>query len=175
MQKQTTYQQLQPEDRITIASMRQRGIGVRAIARTLERAPSTIARELARNTTALQDYGSHHAQLRAAACRRHAYGSGKLHVQSVCWGVVKTMLGWKWSPQQISATLRRVCPHQREFQVSHETIYTAIYDHARGTSTSSEQESQMDLFEIFPQDRELGRDIQLQGDTAERNGNTTTL
>ena len=132
MQKQTTYQQLQPEDRITIASMRQRGIGVRAIARTLERAPSTIARELARNTTASQDYGSHHAQLRAAACRRHAHGSGKLHVQSVCWGVVKTMLGWKWSPQQISATLRRVFPHQREFQVSHETIYTAIYAHARG-------------------------------------------
>ena len=65
MQKQTTYQQLQPEDRITIASMRQRGISVRAIARTLERAPSTIARELARNTTnAARDYGSHHAQLR---------------------------------------------------------------------------------------------------------------
>ena len=67
MKKQTTYQQLQPEDRITIASMRQRGIGVRAIARMLERAPSTIARELARNTTTLQDYGSHHAQLHAAA------------------------------------------------------------------------------------------------------------
>ena len=102
MQKQTTYQQLQPEDRITIASMRQRGIGVRAIARTLERAPFTIARELARNTTASQDYGSHHAQLRAAACRRHAYGSGKLHVQSVCWGVVKTKLGWKWSSLNVS-------------------------------------------------------------------------
>ena len=86
MQKQTTYQQLQPEDRITIASMRQRGIGVRAIARTLERAPSTIARELARNTTnASHDYGSHHAQLRAAACRRHARGTGKLYGQSVCW------------------------------------------------------------------------------------------
>lgn len=132
MQKQTTYQQPQPENRITIASIKQRGIGVRAIARTLERAPSTIARELARNTTTSQDYGSHHAQLRAAACRRHAYGSGKLHVQSVCWSVVKTMLGWKWSPQQISATLRRVFSLQREFQVSHETIYTAIHAHARG-------------------------------------------
>jgi hypothetical protein len=51
MQKQTTYQQLQPEDRITIATMRQRGCSVRAIARTLERAPSTIARELARNAS----------------------------------------------------------------------------------------------------------------------------
>jgi IS30 family transposase len=105
---------------------------VRAIARRLERAPSTIARALARNTAASQDYGSHHAQLRVAACRRHAYGSGKLHVQSMCWGVVKTMLGWKWSPQQISATLRRVYLLQREFQGSHETIYTAIQAHGRG-------------------------------------------
>lgn len=47
MQKPTTYQQLQPEDRITIATMRQRSFSVRAIARTLERAPSTIAREVA--------------------------------------------------------------------------------------------------------------------------------
>ena len=132
MQKSTTYQQLQPEDRITIATMKQRGFSVRAIARTLERAPSTIARELARNTRAGQSYASHQAQLRAVACRRNAHGNGKLHGQSVCWGVVRRMLGWKWSPQQISATLRRVFPHQREFQVSHETIYTAIYAHARG-------------------------------------------
>lgn len=59
MQKQIIYQQLQPEDRITLATMRQRGFSVRAIARTLERAPSTIARELARNANAGQDYGSH--------------------------------------------------------------------------------------------------------------------
>jgi IS30 family transposase len=103
MQDPTTYQQLQPEDRITIATIRQRGFSVRAIARTLERAPSTIAREVARNTSAGQIYGSHHAQLRAVACRRNARGNGKLHGQSVCWGVVRTMLGWKWSPQQISA------------------------------------------------------------------------
>ena len=57
--------------------MGQRGIGVRAIARTLERAPSTISREFARNTNASQDYGSHHAQLRAAASRRHTRGAGK--------------------------------------------------------------------------------------------------
>lgn len=111
MQKPTTYQQLQPEARITIAKMTQRGFSVRAIAPTLEQAPSTIAREVARNTNAGQSYGSHHAQLRAVACRRNARGNGKLHEESVCWGVVRTMLGWKWSPQQILATLKRVFPH----------------------------------------------------------------
>jgi IS30 family transposase len=92
MQKQTTYQQLKPEDRVTITSMRQRGISVRAIARTLEIAPSTIARELARNTNGSQDYGSHHVQRCAAACGRRARGTGKVHGQSVCRGLVKTML-----------------------------------------------------------------------------------
>ncbi len=61
MLKQTTYQQLQPEDCITFASMSQRGFWVRAIARTLEKTPSAIACELARDANALQDYGFHHA------------------------------------------------------------------------------------------------------------------
>jgi IS30 family transposase len=61
-----------------------------------------MGRELAHNTITLQDYGSHHAQLRAAR------GSGKLHQQSVCWGVVKTILGWKWSPQQIDIAYPQV-------------------------------------------------------------------
>jgi IS30 family transposase len=64
MQKPTTYQQLQPKDRIIIATMKQRGFSVRAIARTLERAPSAIAREVARNTSAGQNYGFRQAQLR---------------------------------------------------------------------------------------------------------------
>jgi transposase-like protein len=39
MQKRT-YQQLQPEERMTIASMKQQGSSVQAIARTLGRAAS---------------------------------------------------------------------------------------------------------------------------------------
>ena len=38
------YQQLQPEDRMTIASMHQQDCSVRAMARTLQRSPSTISR-----------------------------------------------------------------------------------------------------------------------------------
>src|SRR5579864_326324 len=43
MQKRRTYQQLQPEERMTIASMRQQGSSVRAMARTLGRPASTEA------------------------------------------------------------------------------------------------------------------------------------
>jgi transposase, IS30 family len=43
-----------------------------------------------------------------------------------------TMLDWKWSPQQIAATLRKAFPDQPERHVSHETIYTSIYALPRG-------------------------------------------
>lgn len=43
-----------------------------------------------------------------------------------------TLLEWRWSPQQIAGTLKRMFPDQAERQVSHETIYTAIYAHPRG-------------------------------------------
>jgi transposase, IS30 family len=46
--------------------------------------------------------------------------------------VVLTLLEWKWSPQQISGTLKRMYPTDSTQHVSHETIYTAIYAQPRG-------------------------------------------
>ncbi|WP_425433556.1 IS30 family transposase [Kineococcus xinjiangensis] len=57
------------------------------------------------------------------------------------WGVgtstllrrtVVNKLARRWSPQQISAWLRENFPDQPELQVSHETIYQAIYVQGRG-------------------------------------------
>ena len=45
----TRYEHLQPEDRVTLASLRQQGWSLRAIARLQGRSPSTISRELRRN------------------------------------------------------------------------------------------------------------------------------
>jgi len=45
---------------------------------------------------------------------------------------VSTCLSWRWSPQQIACTLRRMWPDDASMQVSHETIYTTIYAHASG-------------------------------------------
>jgi IS30 family transposase len=56
----------------------------------------------------------------------------KLDFDGVGWGTVRTLLDWKWSPQQIAATLKRVFPDEPERHVSHETIYTAIYAQPRG-------------------------------------------
>jgi IS30 family transposase len=44
------YQQRQLEDRVKLASLAQQKFGVRAMAQVLGRSPSTISRELRRNT-----------------------------------------------------------------------------------------------------------------------------
>jgi IS30 family transposase len=132
MQERIKYEQLQPEDRMTIASMSQQRCSVRAMARTLHRAPSTISRELMRNTVAGKAYGSHVAQQTCQARRFAAKPVCKLDVDSFAWMQVLALLDWRWSPQQISGTLKRLYPNDRKRHVSHETIYTAIYAQPRG-------------------------------------------
>lgn len=132
MDQTTQYRQLQPEDRMTMASMKQQGFSARAMARALGRSPSTITREFERNTLVALPYGSHTAQLACASRRAAARPAAKLDFGGVGWGAVRTMLAWKWSPQQIAATLKRVFPDEPERHVSHETIYTAIYAQPRG-------------------------------------------
>jgi len=131
MQKRT-YRQLQPEERMTIASMSQQGSSVRAMARTLGRSAATVSRELARNRCPEIGYASVSAHALSAARRNAARPQAKLHPQGVAWRVVLTLLHWKWSPQQISGTLKRMWPNDPTLHVSHESIYTAIYAQPRG-------------------------------------------
>lgn len=126
------YEQLKAEERVVIAGLRLQGAGVRHIGRVLGRSPSTISRELGRNRSAGAGYSSDAAQAAHAARRRAARAPRKLDVHGVAWPVVLTLLDWKWSPQQIAATLKRVFPEEPQRHVSHETIYTAIYAQPRG-------------------------------------------
>ena len=64
------------------------------------------------------------------ACRP----AGERDFGSLGWDVVRTLLDWKWSPQQIAATLKLAFPNEPERHVLHETIYTAIYAQLRGES-----------------------------------------
>lgn len=132
MEERTRYKQLRPEERMVISSMRLMGSSKRAMALLLARSPSTISRELARNSSPVVGYSSDTAQALHARRRSAAKPAAKLDVKSVNWGVVLTLLDWKWSPQQIAATLKRVFPDEPERHMSHETIYTAIYAQPRG-------------------------------------------
>ncbi|CAL8477036.1 transposase (plasmid) [Caballeronia sp. S22] len=129
--KTTSYQHLQPEERLALASLRLQDVSIRAMARMLGRSPSTVSRELTRNSSPA-GYASVPAQALCAARRSAGRGPAKLCTQGVRWRVVLTLLDWKWSPQQISGTLRRMYPTDPTQHVSHETIYTAIYAQPRG-------------------------------------------
>jgi IS30 family transposase len=56
----------------------------------------------------------------------------KLVAGTNIYKVVIDILRNKWSPQQISGKLEIMVPHRPEFQVSHETVYKAIYAQPHG-------------------------------------------
>ena len=124
------YPQLQPEDRITIASSKQLNHSVRAIARQLRRSPATISRELERNACS-SGYSSAQAQ-RLCLClclqrRCAARPEIKLHSDSIMLELVVHLLRLRWSPEPIALTLARLYPPGHEYRVSYETIYNCIY------------------------------------------------
>ena len=121
------YQQLQPEDRVTLASLVQQKIGVRAMAQVLGRSPSTISRELRRNAHP-KGYASTSARVCAQQRRRHGRAPGKLHQEGILFALVRHFLSdERWSPEQIALTLAAIHPKGHEYRVSHETIYHCIY------------------------------------------------
>ena len=105
---------------------------MRAIARELGRPPSTITRELARNShPATSDYRPHAAQQRADH-RRPRPKTGKIEATPELRNHVQAMLDQRHSPEQIARRLRRDHPDRPELHVTHETIYQALYVQGRG-------------------------------------------
>ncbi|BCJ64841.1 IS30 family transposase [Polymorphospora rubra] len=119
-------------ERHRIATLRRDGMGVRQIAEQLNRSPSTISRELRRNTAA-HDHGYDgdlaHARARERARRRRP---GRLLVDQELRAHVEAKLELEWSPEQIAAWLRVTFPDRPDWHVCHETIYQALYLGGRG-------------------------------------------
>lgn len=94
------------------------------------RSPSTISRELRRNTTS-RGYMPHTAH-RMSVARRARPRQAKLVADPTLREYVQVRLKKKWSPQQISNRLIKDFPAAPEMRVCPETIYQAIYLHAKG-------------------------------------------
>ena len=107
------------------------GLSIRGIAIVKGRSPSTISRELRRNTVSRHGYLPHNA-LRASVKRRQRSRASKLAVEGPLRDYVVGKLARRWSPEQIRHRLRRDYPHDSGMRVSAETIYQAIYVHAHG-------------------------------------------
>jgi IS30 family transposase len=128
--RQRNERQLGQEEREAISRGLSGGLGVRAIARSLERAPSTVSREIQRNGGP-QNYRAVSAEARAHQAGRRPKGR-KLHANKPLWEAVRSKLTENWSPQQIARWLRAGNPDDAGMQISHEAIYQTLYVQARG-------------------------------------------
>ena len=117
-------------ERETIGLLAAAGAGVREIARTIERDPSTVSREFARNG-GREGYRPLRAQLRAEREARRGQES-KLAKSPALRERVEADLQALYSPEQIAGRLRVDFPDDPEMQVHHETIYRDLFVQARG-------------------------------------------
>ncbi|MCU1635535.1 MAG: hypothetical protein JWQ68_774, partial [Cryobacterium sp.] len=118
---------LSEPDRITIADLLHAGHSIRAIALELGRSPSTVSREIRRNSHEPSgNYRPRTAQ-RSAEGRRSRQRTGKIAGNPELRDVVSERLEQRWSPRQISKRLRSDFPGQPEMHVVPETIYQALY------------------------------------------------
>lgn len=119
-------------DRIQIADLRRVGLGIRAIARSMGRSPSTISRELVRNSH--QTNGQYHpyAAHERARVRKPRPKIGKIASTPMLQAYIQQALALRFSPEQIHHRLKSEFAEDRTMQVSIETIYQSLYIQGRG-------------------------------------------
>jgi IS30 family transposase len=125
-------------ERAVIFAEHRRGTSQREIGRLLGRSASTICRELARGRVGAASgagagycpqAGQRAHDRRRLRCRPRR----KLVAGGALWRFVwHRLVAFRWSPEQIAATLRSMHPDDPQVRVSHETIYAMIYAQPRG-------------------------------------------
>ncbi len=106
------------------------GQSMRSIAAQLDRAPSTISREIKRNG-GQEGYRASQADQSAwdRGCRPK---TSKLAQSRALARLVAGKLRLQWSPEQVAGWLKRTYPDDPSRQVSPETIYRSLFIQARG-------------------------------------------
>jgi IS30 family transposase len=104
-------------------------MSIRAMARYLNRSPSTISREVNRNRG--------RRWYKAIDSNRRAWRMSKrpkpcvLAINSELRALVIKKLKFNWSPEQISGWLKVNIPQRKRMHISHETIYKTLYVRSR--------------------------------------------
>ncbi len=106
------------------------GDSMRRIAAALERAPSTVSREITRHGGSRR-YRANEADEAAWDLARRPKLC-RLATHRRLRGIVAKKLHLEWSPEQISGWLKREYPDAPDMQISHETIYRSLFIQARG-------------------------------------------
>ncbi len=116
------YTHLTEDERYQIDDLLREGFSQRALARELNRSPSTLCRELSRNKSK-RGYKPKHAQIKAKE-RLIARGLANVkRADAPAWEYAKEHLQKdQWSPEQICGRLKQ----ESKASISHETIYQRI-------------------------------------------------
>jgi len=122
------YRQLSMEERCSIARLHEAGQSIRQIAAAVDRQPSTIARELRRNSGVRVGYQPAYAQAQAEARR---WTGTRMDRDEALRETVLDRLAQGWSPEQVAG---RLAQEEGRRVVSHETIYRFVYAQLKRTN-----------------------------------------
>src|SRR5678815_6095031 len=111
------YKQLSLEERCEIARLQAEGRSIGQIAAALDRAPSTISREVRRNRGRKVGYKASYAQEQTRARR---WSGSRLEREPELRRAVLEHLAKGWSPEQVAGRLARQAGRK---VISHESIY----------------------------------------------------
>jgi len=126
------YKRLENQERESISRGLAQRRTIRDIAREIGRSPSTVSREIKRNSgkTGYRAFSASRRASMASASRRK--GKSKIARQIDLQKYVIEKLKEEWSPQEISERLKKEYSWDMTMQVSHEAIYQYIYVLPRG-------------------------------------------
>ena len=118
------YHQLSDIERDLIALYKGQGFGVNEIAKKLDRQPSSISRELKRNSFKGKYYVAIAAQNKAVERKSKVNSHPKIENTKWLEKYIRLKLRSGWSPEQIAG---RLWKESGKHIVCHETVYSYIY------------------------------------------------
>jgi IS30 family transposase len=124
------YTRISFEERVKIELMLSQGKCPAAISKVLNRAKSSITREINRNSGSI--YKSALAEINAQYGQKNRHKGSKILQDLFLEYYIQLRIRQGWSPEQISNRLKKVKSKNKRMQVSHESIYTYIYLKAKG-------------------------------------------
>jgi transposase, IS30 family len=128
------YHRISFFEREEISRQIAQGASLRTIAGILNRAPSSISREICQSgIVELKYYRAIFAQHQSNKTRHKLRKNRKLDSNALLRKFVLSHLTKNWSPEQIAKRLIVLYPDDMSMRISHETIYSYIYVLPRGT------------------------------------------
>jgi len=125
------YQRLNFSEREELSRYLSNGLSYREVARLTNRSPSTLCREVLRNSPTRSLYRAIDAQKKARRAARTPRRIRKLDSDKKLHDTVVKHLKLHWSPEQIAKRLKKLYPKDITMHISHETIYAYLYVHPR--------------------------------------------